>query len=912
MSRESIIYFILNLFLFFICNSTHIIAECCKSCCNSSTDAYEEERIKNTSEAFYNCKTRYDKEIDARFNEIKENNAKEDYKNELIDIFNKIKTKEKHNGNEKSINEKDWEENNSIENYSNEIIDISKNIKEESSNDNINTEEINNKKNYQENDEDSNINKNSNKKGEIVNKNGEIVNEINTKLTEIISYANQVNINGEDSDIITDKNLPERAKLLNQWLKNYKNKREEIEDKNEDENSNSNTENLDINDVDENTSNVTTNKNIEIDNSNKNVKKVNIENKNNININIKNENSFVGKNTNNIIKEEVEETNNIELIKNINKNKFNKNKINVTNNTINENKEKPKTERNNKENENNITNTIKNITNILDLYNEYDEVFNGSISTIEKLPTYLKGYRNIFRNIYSLIYAYLSLCGNSSTNENINKIKLIYNKNFFNNFIVKVVNNLLTFVRLLHDKNIVFELNINNDVVSILKYLTDILSGKYLKIFKNKTNIDELEKSKNNMSYIKISHYILEKILNNDINIIGESNNVNNLDFNCEIFEKNDRLDVEENKNTVKEDDKNNIKKAEEHVIKNKKTIKEDNENNIKKAEEHKNEGIFNNTVNLTLYEAISLFKIILYSRGKPEVDRNIYFSNGSFFIFCDIEGVIKKYIDDLTPENIFSNRNTFFTIADTKLFLDIKSINLLKKIIKHNREPHDCELYKDLETKCKKFKNILNSKINDNDGNEYGKIKHISELYKKLKKEEEKKLPDNKDKKFGSVNNEQINVNKEDNKEEGEKLPDNKEENSGSVNIEQINTNEKHIKIDNKSKVEDITLIECVNIINNFKKDVKLKQSLIQKIIDLNEKIEKENNESSNDIENKNENIGNKNKELSNKSVIELLKIKEDKGKELEEELGKKKPLLDKCKNYFNYLTNNIGKYFH
>ena len=887
MSRESIIYFILNLFLFFICNSTHIIAECCKSCCNSSTDAYEEERIKNTSEAFYNCKTRYDKEIDARFNEIKENNAKEDYKNELIDIFNKIKTKEKHNGNEKSINEKDWEENNSIENYSNEIIDISKNIKEESSNDNINTEEINNKKDYQENNEDSNISKNS-------NKNEEVVNEINTKLTEIISYANQININGEDSDIITDKNLPERAKLLNQWLKNYKNKREDIdiEDKNEDENSNLNTEDLDINDVDENTSNVTTNKNIEIDNSNKNVKKVNIENKNNININIKNENSFVGKNTNNIIKEEVEEANNIKLVKNINKNKFNKNEINVNTNTINENKEKPKIKENNKENENEITNTIKNITNILDLYNEYDEVFNGSISTIEKLPTYLKGYRNIFRNIYSLIYAYLSLCGNSSTNENINKIKLIYNKNFFNNFIVKVVNNLLTFVRLLHDKNIVFELNINNDVVSILKYLTDILSGKYLKIFKNKTNIDELEKSKNNMSYIKISHYILEKILNNDINKIDESNNVNNLDFKCEIFEKNDILDVEKDKNTVTKNNENNIKKAEIHVIKNK--------------------SIFNNTVNLTLYEAISLFKIILYSSGKPGVDRNIYFSNGSFFIFCDIKGVIKKYIDDLTPENIFSIDNELTTMASTKLFLDIKSINLLKKIIKHNREPHDCELYKDLETKCKKFKNILNSKIDDIDGNGYEKIKHISELYKKLKKEEEKKLPDNKDKKFGSVNNEQINVNKEDNKEEGEKLPDNKEENSGSVNIEQINTNEKHIKIDNKSKVEDITLIECVNIINNFKKDVKLKQSLIQKIIDLNEKIEKENNESSNDIENKNENIGNKNKELSNKSVIELLKIKEDKGKELEEELGKKKPLLDKCKNYFNYLTNNIGKYFH
>ena len=94
MSRESIIYFILNLFLFFICNSTHIIAECCKSCCNSSTDAYEEERIKNTSEAFYNCKTRYDKEIDARFNEIKENNAKEDYKNELIDINEEVEQEE--------------------------------------------------------------------------------------------------------------------------------------------------------------------------------------------------------------------------------------------------------------------------------------------------------------------------------------------------------------------------------------------------------------------------------------------------------------------------------------------------------------------------------------------------------------------------------------------------------------------------------------------------------------------------------------------------------------------------------------------------------------------------------------------------------------------------------------------------
>ena len=871
MSRESIIYFILNLFLFFICNSTNIIAECCKSCCNSSTDAYEEERIKNTSEAFYNCKTRYNKEIDAKFNEIKENNEKETYKNELITIFNKIKTKEKHNENKKSINEKYLEENNSIENYSNEIIDISKNIKEESSNDNINTEEINNKKDYQENNEDSNISKNS-------NKNEEVVNEINTKLTEIISYANQININGEDSDIITDKNLPERAKLLNQWLKNYKNKREDIdiEDKNEDENSNLNTEDLDINDVDENTSNVTTNKNIEIDNSNKNVKKVNIENKNNININIKNENSFVGKNTNNIIKEEVEEANNIKLVKNINKNKFNKNEINVNTNTINENKEKPKIKENNKENENEITNTIKNITNILDLYNEYDEVFNGSISTIEKLATsgLLTGYRNIIRNIYSLIYAYLSLCGNSSTNENINKIKLIYNKNFFNNFIVKVVNNLLTFVRLLHDKNIVFELNINNDVVSILKYLTDILSGKYLKIFKNKTNIDKLEKLKNNMSYIKISHYILEKILNNDINKIDESNNVNNLDFKCEIFEKNDILDVEKDKNTVTKNNENNIKKAEIHVIKNK--------------------SIFNNTVNLTLYEAISLFKIILYSSGKPGVDRNIYFSNGSFFIFCDIKGVIKKYIDDLTPENIFSIDNELTTMASTKLFLDIKSINLLKKIIKHDRELHYCELYKDLKTKYKKFKNILNSKINDNDGNEYGKIKHISELYKKLKKEKEKKLPDNKDEKFGSVNNEQINVNKEDNKEEGEKLPDNKEENSGSVNIEQINTNEKHINIDNKSKVEDITLIKCVNIINNLKKDDKLKQSPIQKIITLNKEIENKNNENQNDIENKDENI-NKKKELANKSVIELLKIKEDKEKELlkieeEERLKKKK----------------------
>ena len=240
MSRESIIYFILNLFLFFIYNSTNIIAECCKSCCNSSTDAYEEERIKNTSEAFYNCKTRYDKEIDAKFNEIKKNNKKEDYKNELITIFNKIKTKEKHNGNEKSINEKDWEENNSIEiekteNDSKVIINITNDFKEKRENDNIDIKEINNKKNYQENYEDSNINKNN-------NKNGDIVNEINTKLTEIISYANQININGEDSDIITDKNLSEKAKFLNQCLKNYKNKEDiDIEDKNENENSNSNT-----------------------------------------------------------------------------------------------------------------------------------------------------------------------------------------------------------------------------------------------------------------------------------------------------------------------------------------------------------------------------------------------------------------------------------------------------------------------------------------------------------------------------------------------------------------------------------------------------------------------------------------------------------------------------------------------
>ena len=62
-----------------------------------------------------------------------------------------------------------------------------------------------------------------------------------------------------------------------------------------------------------------------------------------------------------------------------------------------------------------------------------------------------------------------------------------------------------------------------------------------------------------------------------------------------------------------------------------------------------------------------------------------------------------------------------FFSIDDkstimnsTKLFLDIKSINLLKKIIKHNREPHDCELYENLENKCEEFKNILNYKIDN------------------------------------------------------------------------------------------------------------------------------------------------------------------------------------------------------
>ena len=104
-------------------------------------------------------------------------------------------------------------------------------------------------------------------------------------------------------------------------------------------------------------------------------------------------------------------------------------------------------------------------------------------------------------------------------------------------------------------------MNINNDATSIWDYIKAILSEKYLKIFNNEINIDKLDQLKENRSYIKISHCILEKILNDDINKIDESNNVNNLDFNCEIFEKNDRLDIEKNKNTVKEDNENNKKK---------------------------------------------------------------------------------------------------------------------------------------------------------------------------------------------------------------------------------------------------------------------------------------------------------------------------------------------------------------
>lgn len=744
MSRESIIYFILNLFLFFICNSTHIIAECCKSCCNSSTDAYEEERIKNTSEAFYNCKTRYDKEIDARFNEIKENNAKEDYKNELIDINEEVEQEE-------NLKDQFGE------------INIKKEEKEESNtNFDIKRREYNNNVNIIV-QEEVGENENNYYKTKEYKKNEKSINE---NLYNIFYYSNHTEDN--DKGIVEYENAVEFLK----FIVNFKNS-----------------------------------KSMEGDIASKRV--------------------VIEKGKTSIINNNIELATGNEIKKNINKDE-----AEVKGNEIGKNKN------------DNDDNFVEYLTNVLDLYGEY-------FKTIENVAKYLLN-TNIL-NALSFVSACVSLFEIDSINKNTNEIKLKYNKPFFDNFIKITITDFLSIIRLLNDKNIVFKLNINNDATSIWDYIKAILSEKYLKIFNNEINIDKLDQLKENRSYIKISHCILEKILNDDINKIDESNNVNNLDFNCEIFEKNDRLDIEKNKNTVKED----------------------NENNKKKAEEHENEGIFNNTVNLTLYDVISLFEIILYSCGQSVANRNIYFNNGSFFIFCDIEGVIKKYIDDLTPENIFSIDDKSTIMNSTKLFLDIKSINLLKKIIKHNREPHDCELYENLENKCEEFKNILNYKIDNINIDKYEKIKHIFKLYEKLK-EEEKKLPDNKDEKFGSVNNEQINGNKEDNKEKKKKLPDNKEENSGSVNIKQTNTKEKHIKIDNKSKVEDITLIECVNIINNFKKDVKLKQSLIQKIIDSNEKIETENNESSNDIENKDENI-NKKKELANKSVIELLKIKED-----------------------------------
>ena len=346
----------------------------------------------------------------------------------------------------------------------------------------------------------------------------------------------------------------------------------------------------------------------------------------------------------------------------------------------------------------------------------------------------------------------------------------------------------------------------------------------------------------------------MEKIFNNDTNSLYSTINDNNIVktavFNCEIHKNN----IAENNNTINKNNENKIDKDENQIKENK---------SINNVVDNLDLTLVDD-LDLTLKEIIYLFKIIINYHGKKAKDIEYYFNRYSLFIFCDPEEIIGQYIEKLIYDNIFikktKNLLNLYGLFENHIieneFVDIEPVMVLKKIIKNNTN-----LYEKLKTQIDNLTENLNENINKEDITNYKILTTIKTLYDKLKEIEQE---------------------------------NEKNKNIENINNKQINTKEKHINIDNKSKVEDITLIECVNTINNLKKDNKLKQSIIQKITVLNKDIENENNKNPNDIENENnenqnnkenkdENIDNKKEELPNKSDIELLKIKEDnKKKEL------------------------------